>query len=99
MLLSKRWVAYVTFNVLLSISNNSFMLRLRLVRKMSEWYYSQKKQSSNTRKLLQERIEKSNLRRELTVEEAKRLAKLEQIAEKLKCGEIVLQPKQRNNIF
>jgi len=34
--------------------------------------------------LLQERIEKANPRRELTAEDAKRLAKLETIAEKLK---------------
>tara|TARA_B110000444_G_scaffold210320_1_gene205619 strand:+ start:248 stop:379 length:132 start_codon:yes stop_codon:yes gene_type:complete len=34
--------------------------------------------------LLQERIAKSNLRRNLTAEEAKRLAKLETIADKLK---------------
>jgi len=39
--------------------------------------------------MLQERIEKSNPRRELTAEEAKRLAKLETIADKLKRGENV----------
>jgi tetratricopeptide (TPR) repeat protein len=50
---------------------------------MSEWYDSQKKPSSNFRKLLQERIEKTNPRRELTVEEVKRLAKLEVISDKL----------------
>ena len=44
---------------------------------------------SNFRKLLQERIEKSNPRRNLTAEEAKRLAKLEAIAEKLTRGENV----------
>ena len=41
------------------------------------------------RKLLQERIEKANPRRELTTEEAKRLSKLEGIADKLKRGENV----------
>jgi tetratricopeptide (TPR) repeat protein len=56
---------------------------------MSEWYYSQKKPSSNFRKLLQKRIEKANPRRNLTAVEAKRLAKLEAIAEKLKRGENV----------
>ena len=56
---------------------------------MSEWYDNQNKPSSNFRKLLQERIEKANLRRELTIEEAKRLAKLEAIADKLKRGENV----------
>ena len=40
-------------------------------------------------KLLQDRIDKANPRRELTVEEAKRLAKLEAISEKLKRGENV----------
>jgi len=56
---------------------------------MSEWYDNQKKQSSNFRKLLQERIEKANPRRILSAEEAKRLAKLEAIADKLKRGENV----------
>jgi hypothetical protein len=55
---------------------------------MSEWYDNQKP-SSNFRKLLQERIEKANPRRNLTAVEAKRLAKLEAIAEKLKSGENV----------
>ena len=45
--------------------------------------------SSNLRKLLQKRIENANPRRELTSEEAKRLAKLETIADKLKHGENV----------
>jgi len=56
---------------------------------MSEWLDNQKKQSTKTRKLLQERIENANPRRELTAEETKRLAKLERIADKLKCGENV----------
>ena len=56
---------------------------------MSEWYDSQKKPNSNFRQLLQERIDKANPRRELTAEEAKRLARLEAIAEKLKRGENV----------
>ena len=56
---------------------------------MSEWLDNQKQSNSNFRQLLQERIEKSNPRRELTSEEAKRLAKLEAIAEKLKRGENV----------
>jgi len=56
---------------------------------MSEWYDSQKQSSVNFRKLLQERIEKANPRRKLTVEEAKRLAKLEAIADKLRCGDNV----------
>ena len=50
---------------------------------MSEWYDNQKKPSSNFRKLLQERIDKANPRRNLTAEEAKALAKLEAIADKL----------------
>ena len=56
---------------------------------MSEWFDNQKKPSSNFRQLLQERIDKANPRRELTAEEAKRLARLEAIAEKLKRGENV----------
>ncbi len=56
---------------------------------MSEWYAKQKKQSNNFRKLLQERIEKANPRRELTAEETKRLNKLEGIADMLKRGENV----------
>lgn len=56
---------------------------------MSEWYENQKKPNSNLRKLLQERIEKANPRRKLTAEEAKRFAKLEGIADKLKRGENV----------
>ena len=46
-------------------------------------------ESNNFHKLLQKKIEKTNPRRKLTVEEAKRLAKLEAIAEKLKRGENV----------
>jgi len=56
---------------------------------MSEWHDSQKQSAVNFRKLLQERIEKENPRRKLTAEEAKRLAKLEAIADKLKRGENV----------
>jgi len=56
---------------------------------MSEWYDSQKNSSSNFRKLLQKQIEKANPRRQLTSEEEKRLAKLETIADKLRCGENV----------
>jgi len=39
--------------------------------------------------LLQERIEKANPRSNLTAEEAKRLAKLEEIGDKLRRGENV----------
>jgi len=45
--------------------------------------------NSNFRKLLKQRIEKSNPRRKLTTEETKRLAKLEANAEKLRRGENV----------
>lgn len=51
---------------------------------ISEWY--EKKSNGNFRGLLQERMEKANPRRELSVEEAKRLKKLEGIADKLKRG-------------
>lgn len=55
----------------------------------SEWFDVQKKINGDFRKLLQERIEKTNPRRELTAEETKRLSKLEGIADKLKRGENV----------
>jgi len=48
-----------------------------------ECYDSKKKTGSNLRKLMQEKIEKANPRRQLTTEQAKRLAKLETIADKL----------------
>ncbi|MDB9800611.1 hypothetical protein OAB99_00530 [bacterium] len=56
---------------------------------MNEWYDNQKKPNTNFRKLLQERIDKENPRRELTAEEAKRLAKLEALADNLKREENV----------
>ena len=56
---------------------------------MSQWLDSQKKPISSIHQLLQERIEKANPRRELTVEETKRIYKLEGIADKLKRGENV----------
>ena len=61
---------------------------------MSEWFDSQKKINSDFQKLVKERLEKANPRRELTAEESKRLRKLEGIADKLKRGENVqnLQP-------
>ena len=56
---------------------------------MSEWFDSQKKAIGNLRKLLDERLERSNPRRKLTAEEAKRLNKLQGIADKLKREENV----------
>lgn len=56
---------------------------------MSEWLDNQKKPNGNLNKLLQKRIEKTNLRRKLISEETKRLNKLEGIANKLKRGENV----------
>jgi len=56
---------------------------------MSEWLDNQRKPSSNFRKFLQERIEKANPRRKLTIEETKRLTKLVAIAKKLKRVENV----------
>ena len=56
---------------------------------MSEWCDNSKKTASNLRKLLQERIEKAHPLRNLATEEAKRLAKLEVIADKLKRGQNV----------
>ena len=60
-----------------------------LQRLMVEWLDNQKQSSSNIYKLLKERMEKANPRRELTAEESKRLSKLETIADKLKRGENV----------
>jgi len=56
---------------------------------MTERHDTHKKQSSNMRQLLKERIEKVNPRRDLTADETKRLSKLEAIADKLKRGENV----------
>ena len=56
---------------------------------MSEWYDSQKKLSGDFRKLLQERIDKTNPRRTLTAEEERRLSRLEAIVSKLMRGENV----------
>lgn len=56
---------------------------------MSEWLDNQGKPISNLLQLLQERVEKANPRRGLDANEAKRLAKLEAIADKLKRGENV----------
>jgi len=56
---------------------------------MSEWYNSQKKPSSNFRKLLQERLDKVNPRRKLANDETTKLSKLEGIAKKLRRGENV----------
>ena len=56
---------------------------------ISEWLDNQKQSIISTRKLLQERIENVDPRRKLSTEEAKRLANLESIADKLKRGENV----------
>jgi tetratricopeptide (TPR) repeat protein len=56
---------------------------------MSEWLDNKKEPIRSIHELLQERIEKANPRRELTTEEAKRLVKLDSIADKLKRGENV----------
>jgi tetratricopeptide (TPR) repeat protein len=56
---------------------------------MNESSESQMKTNSNFHQLLQERFEKANPRRDLTAEEAKRFAKLEGIADKLRRGENV----------
>ena len=59
---------------------------------MIQRYESQKQPSNHFRQLLREGIEKSNPRRQLTTDEAKRLIKLEIIADKLKRGENVQNP-------
>ncbi len=64
-------------------------MKLLVVTPMSERLDNQKKSINNIHQLLQERIEKANLRRTLTVDEAKRLTKLEAIADKLRREENV----------
>jgi len=56
---------------------------------VSEWHKSQKMASGDFRKLLQERLDKTNPRRKLAKDETIKLAKLEGIGEKLKRGENV----------
>jgi hypothetical protein len=56
---------------------------------MSEWYDIQKKPSGDSRKLLQERLDKANPRRTLTADEKKLQDKLEALADGLKRGENV----------
>ena len=56
---------------------------------VTEWYDNQRKLNRNFRQLLEEQFDKINPRRKLTSEEAKRLAMLEKLAEKLKHGEHV----------
>ena len=56
---------------------------------MEEWYDNQNQSIISIRQLLQERIVKANPRRNLTAEEAKLIATLETITDKLKRGENV----------
>ena len=57
-------------------------------RKSIEWYDRQKKPNSSFRELLRNNLDKTNPRRkERTRDEATKLAKLETIAAKLRCGE------------
>jgi hypothetical protein len=56
---------------------------------MSEWLGSQNKLSTNIRQLLQKRIEKTNPRRKLTSEEAKRLTKQDEVITKPKSRSMV----------
>ena len=56
---------------------------------MSEFHDTQERPRNDFRKLLQQPIGNANPSRELTAEEAKRLVKLEAIADKLKRGENV----------
>ena len=54
---------------------------------LNEWFESQRKISGNLKKLLQERIEKAYVRRELTAEETKCFHKFKGITDKLTPGE------------
>jgi len=73
--------------VLTHASDVEFILLKKL--RPLEWFDNQHKPNSNFRKLLQERIEKANPRRNLTAKEVKRREKLEAIAKKLQRGENV----------
>ena len=68
----------------------SYLFKVILNNKLSECYDSQKKTSGDFRKLLQERIYKTNPRpKSLTKEEKTKLIKLEAMATNLRCGENV----------
>jgi hypothetical protein len=56
---------------------------------MSEWYDNQNRSSSKLKELLQERLDKVNQRSTLAAKEAKRLNRLEAIADKLMLVECV----------
>lgn len=62
------------------------IVRLQLDGDMSDWHDSQKQSSGNFRKFLQERVDKANLRLRLSAEEAKRLNKVKDVADKLRSG-------------
>jgi len=57
---------------------------------MSEWFESQRKASSNFRKLLKERIEKANPRRNLTAEEIKEALKKKILIKTLKVLPVLI---------
>jgi hypothetical protein len=59
------------------------------IRSMNKFVDNRTINKGNVHKLLKERIEKAGSRRNLTAVEARRLAKLEVIADKLKRGEHV----------
>ena len=82
------WLHRKFFSVPLLGDKEKFVKELQ-AEMTSEWYNSQKKPSSNFRKLLQERIDKGNPRRKLVKDETTKLAKLEGIVEKLKRSENV----------
>jgi len=65
---------------------------------MSEQCENLKQPSNNFHKLLRERIEKANPRRNLTAEETNRLSKLEGIADKPKRGEHVQKSTKLQNL-
>ena len=65
---------------------------------MGEWLDRKNKPVSNFRKLLQARVEKANPRRNLTAVKAKRLVKLEAIADKLKRGGKLKMPRKLEEV-
>lgn len=76
-LYGKYRVRFVGHGTIVQVISNECMVR------------NQQQSVGSIRKVLQDRIEKANPHCELTAEEAKRLNKLERIADKLKRGENV----------
>lgn len=69
------------------------------IRSMNRFVDNRTINKGNVQKLLKERIEKANPRRNLTAEETKRLNKLEAIADKLRRGENMQNPQLQTSDY